>query len=140
MLRESYRNFNMCLFTLAGTPLPLDDDEALLYTAEKVNFYITVGEGGFFNTYRHSSPSGTIFVTNCRLIYIPAKPTFSFCSFFIKTTAVLDVAQKGRKTVLLKASLNGNISAVIKLKMGHNLPDTFIKQLSASQEYLRVRE
>lgn len=136
MLKDSYRHFNMCLFTVGGTPLPLDNNEKLLYSAEKVGYSITVGEGGFFNTYRHSSSKGTVFVTNCRVVYIPAKPTSSFCSFFIKTTAILDVQIKGKTTILIQASLNGNIRGTIKLKMGDNLRDTFIKQLQAAQEFL----
>ncbi|KAH9387178.1 uncharacterized protein NEMAJ01_2074 [Nematocida major] len=140
MLRESYRNFNMCLFTKAGTPLPLDDNEMLLYTAESVGFHIVVGEGGLFDTYWHKSDSGSVFITNCRVIYIPRNPTTNFCSFFCKSTSVMDAAAKEDTRIRMSVSLNGNVPGKITLKMKKNLPDTFLTQLSVSQDYLRALE
>ncbi|EHY64536.1 hypothetical protein NEAUS04_1674 [Nematocida ausubeli] len=136
MLRDTYRNFNTCLFTKAGTPLPLDDHEVLLYAAEDVGYSIVVGEGGLFNTYRHKSNHGSLFVTNCRLIYLPKMPTTLFCSFFCMTTGIMNVSMKGSKKVCLEVSLFGNVASKISLKMRDNLPDTLVQQIKVSQAYL----
>lgn len=139
MLRESYRNFNTCLFTQEGTPLPLDDKEKLLYMARDVGFSIAVGEGGFFSTYWHKAERGCLFLTNFRLIYIPQIPSVNFISFFCKSTSVMDAVQH-KKRIKLQVSLEGSIPGEITFKMRQHLPDTFIKQLTLSQEYLQVLE
>ncbi|EIJ88434.1 hypothetical protein NEPAR06_1858 [Nematocida parisii] len=136
MLQETYRNFNTCLFTVAGTPLPLDDNEELLYIGYNIGYSITVGEGGLFSTYSHISSTGTLFITNCRLIYIPKTPTTNFCSFFCKTNGIINTTVKSNNKIRLEISLFGNVISKLDLKMRDNLSATLLEVLKLSQDYL----
>jgi len=132
--KNAPRNFNMCLFTEEGTPLPLSDEETLVYFAEDVKFYIKVGKGGLINTARYFSKRGAIFMTNCRLMYIPSVISTSFCSFSVPLTSVADVTAVGGSKVEMVIVFNGNVHAVMKLDLRSNLVDTFTKQLQRLQE------
>ncbi|KAI5191054.1 hypothetical protein NECID01_1284 [Nematocida sp. AWRm77] len=140
ILREALRNFNTCLFTEAGTPLPLSDDEKLLYAGEGVEFYAKIGEGGLLNTSRHASKTGTLFITNYRMVYIPAVYQMSFCSFFVPSTGVIDVLIVDGRKVEMTVMLHGDVQSKVKLDMKNNLVDTMIMQLRKSQEYLNSLE
>lgn len=137
MFASFTRNFNSCLFTVNHVPLPLSDEEKLLYHAKNVKFYIKVGEGGILSTYRHVSNSGSLFVTNFRLVYIPLVCKTSFCSFFAPSNSVLDIESTGNSRVHLALSLYGNEKARMHLKIRNSLLDTFIQQLRVSQENMR---
>lgn len=141
VLKETPRNFNTCLFTEARTPLPLSDDEKLLYAGERVGFQTKIGEGGLLNTTRYLSKEGTLFITNYRVIYIPEVPKPTFCSFFVLSSGIADiVVVAGQKRVEMTSLLHGDVRGKIKLEMRDNLIDTMIKQLQKSQEYLNSLE
>jgi hypothetical protein len=75
------RELNSTLFTENGIPLPVEDDESLLYYNAKTKFIVQTGDGTLASTRKFVSYSGTIYLTNYRLVYRPEKPARHFESF-----------------------------------------------------------
>lgn len=64
--------FNKIIFTKKNIPLPLCDDEEIFCFFKDVKFYSCIGKGGLINTIIYSAPTGSLFLTNYRIIYKPS--------------------------------------------------------------------
>ncbi|KAI5184948.1 hypothetical protein NEHOM01_0499 [Nematocida homosporus] len=133
-------NFNMCLFTEVGTPLPVSDEEELMYFGGGVSFRIKVGDGSLLRTYRYHSESGKVFVTNFRLIYIPDVIQPSFCSFFVAASSIRDITSVDSQRVKLDVVLGNAERGVLFLNLKYNLLDTFLVQLKDAWHRMRRLE
>jgi hypothetical protein len=125
---EPPRNFNMTMFTVAGTPLPLADTEKLSYSAHNARFSMRIGGRRLIDSLRYFSASGKLFLTNFRLIYIPDSPSSSFSSFFlpISHAIVLDVR---RHRVVLGVLLENGGSEKLKLRIRGYSTEAFVDQI-----------
>ncbi|OAG31911.1 hypothetical protein NEDG_00386 [Nematocida displodere] len=138
-LRFTPRNFNTGLFTEGGTPLPVLDNEQLLYVGEGTEFYMKLGEGnnGLFNTSRYYSNRGTIFITTYRLFYRPDILTTQFCSFFVINSSITTIKETSTRKLTLVMDLEGNIQGRLCLNLRAGLSNTLAKHLERTRTNLR---
>lgn len=132
------RNFNTALFTEEGTPLPLTNEEVLVYYAENVEFYIQIGRNTLFETTRYFSPSGTLFITTYRFVYVPSAPTSTFCSFFALCSGIQEIVSQGSAKLTLYLVLEGEREGKLKLNLRKNLAVTAIAQLKQARNYMNT--
>lgn len=132
------RNFNTALFTAVGTPLPLTNEEVLVYYAENVEFYIQLGGSTLFETTRYFSPSGTLFITTYRFVYVPTLPTSTFCSFFALCSGIQEIVTRGSAKLTLYLVLEGEREGKLKLNLRGNLADTAVANLKHARNYMNA--
>jgi hypothetical protein len=89
--RKSFPFINNIIFTPQNIPVPINDDEKMLYHNSKTKLYLQLGNGIPAYTSRYSSYSGSIFITNYRIVYRPIKPNSYFSSLFFSLNNILAV-------------------------------------------------
>jgi hypothetical protein len=80
-MRVVLRELNNTMFTDNNIPLPVEDDETLLYYNAKTKFIVQTGDGTLASTRKFVSYSGTVYLTNYRLVYRPDRQVRHFESF-----------------------------------------------------------
>lgn len=126
--KEPPRNFNMTMFTIAGTPLPLSSNETLEYVAEQVTFSMKIGGSRLIDSLRYYSFKGTLFLTNFRLLYNPGTPSIAFGSFFAPICNVA-VLKERRKKVSLGIVLENGDAVQLRLGLLSNSTEVFASQV-----------
>lgn len=90
---------NKTLFTKRGTPLPISDDEELLYYSDGVYFYIQFGAGMLGELNKFVSYDGELFLTNFRLVYRPYCGNFD--SFHTPLDNIIEIYKEKSIDILI---------------------------------------
>ncbi|EOB14596.1 hypothetical protein NBO_23g0004 [Nosema bombycis CQ1] len=88
-MKENLEQLNNTIFTENNVPLPVEDDEDIMYYNLNTKFVFQTGNGIPAHTRKFLSYKGTLFLTNYRLIYRPHNPSEFFNSFTIPITKIL---------------------------------------------------
>lgn len=88
-MKENLEQLNNTIFTDNNVPLPVEDDEDIMYYNTHTKFVFQTGNGIPAHTRKFLSYKGILFLTNYRLIYRPSNPSEFFNSFTIPITKIL---------------------------------------------------
>lgn len=82
-MKEIPLQINNTIFTKLNVPLPVEDDEDILYYNPHTKFCLETGLGVPANYNKFLSYKGIIYITNYRLVYRPIPVSNRFSSFSV---------------------------------------------------------
>ncbi|KAM0685870.1 hypothetical protein COBT_002914, partial [Conglomerata obtusa] len=89
--RKSFPFINTTIFTDNNIPLPINEEEEIIYYNLSAKFSLVLGNGAPAYTSRYNSYKGYLFLTNYRVIYRPLNTSKFFDSFFITLDDILNI-------------------------------------------------
>ncbi|EPR78140.1 hypothetical protein SLOPH_2348 [Spraguea lophii 42_110] len=109
VFRNDIRLFDKICYTDNGIPLPIDDNEEILFYSERASFFIKIGNGIPAFTITYSSGYGKLFLTNYRLVYKPEIERESFKSFSTSLASIVHIDKSGNMELLVSSDTIGDI-------------------------------
>ncbi|WUR03482.1 Rho GTPAse activating protein [Vairimorpha necatrix] len=124
-MKKTLEQLNSTLFTSNNIPLPVEDDEDILYYNPNTKFVFQTGDGIPATTRKYLSYKGFLYLTNYRLIFRPNQITEKFSSFSVPISKLFFQEQENKIDFIVE----NNFMASIYLSFEDSDPTVFYKCL-----------
>lgn len=108
-MKQTLEEINSTLFTSNDIPLPVEDDEDIVYYNPYTKFVFQTGNGIPSTTRKYLSYKGYLFLTNYRLIYRPIKVTEKFSSFSVPISKLFFQEQENKIDFIVENNFMASI-------------------------------
>ncbi|KAM0673326.1 hypothetical protein GVAV_003295 [Gurleya vavrai] len=135
--RKSFPFINTTAFSENNVPLPVSNDEYILYYNPSAKFSLVLGNGAPAYTSRYNSYKGFLFLTNYRVIYRPFQITKFFESFFVPYSDILCVEKESYFEIKVNDDYASNVYINCEdsqLNVFYEALDKMLKEYATSEK------